>query len=46
MQIDWAFTPGAAIWTTLLCVGATLFFGAMGAWRALAGKAAPLLRNE
>ncbi len=46
MHIDWSFTPAAAIWTTLLCVGATLFFGAMGAWRALGQNAAPLLRNE
>jgi putative ABC transport system permease protein len=46
MHIEWSFSPGAAIWTTLLCVGATLFFGAIGAWRALGQKAAPLLRNE
>jgi putative ABC transport system permease protein len=46
MHVDWAFTPGAMIWTTLVCVGATLFFGAIGAWRALGQKAAPLLRNE
>lgn len=46
MHVDWAFTPGAMLWTTLLCVGATLFFGAIGAWRALTRKAAPLLRNE
>ncbi len=46
MHIDWAFTPGAMVWTTAVCVGATLFFGALGAWRALGRKAAPLLRNE
>jgi putative ABC transport system permease protein len=46
MHVDWAFTPGAMIWTTLVCVAATLFFGAIGAWRALGQKAAPLLRNE
>lgn len=46
MHVSWTFTPGAMLWTTLICVGATLFFGALGAWRALTRKAAPLLRNE
>lgn len=46
MHIDWSFSPGAMIWTTAVCLAATLFFGAMGAWRALGQKAAPLLRNE
>jgi len=46
MHVDWTFTPGAMIWTTLVSVGATLFFGAIGAWRALGRTASPLLRNE
>lgn len=46
MHIDWAFSPGAMIWTTLICLATTLFFGALGSWRALGRKAAPLLRNE
>ncbi|UCH75709.1 MAG: FtsX-like permease family protein [Rhodospirillales bacterium] len=46
MRVDWVFAPGTMIWTTLVCVGATLVFGAIGAWRALGRKAAPLLRNE
>jgi len=46
MHVDWTFTPGAMIWTTLVSVGATLFFGAIGAWRALGRTASSLLRNE
>ncbi len=46
MHIDWTFTPAAMLWTTVICVAATLFVGALGAWRALGRKAAPLLRNE
>ncbi|MEE8443995.1 MAG: FtsX-like permease family protein, partial [Alphaproteobacteria bacterium] len=46
MHLDWSFTPGAMLATTALCVAVTLVFGIMGTWRALAGKAAPLLRTE
>lgn len=46
MHLDWSFTPAAMVWTTLICVMATMGFGVMGAWRALGQKAAPLLRND
>ena len=46
MHLDWSFTPGAMIWTTAVCIAATMGFGVMGAWRALGQKAAPLLRND
>jgi len=46
MHLDWSFTPGVMVWTTAICVLATMGFGVMGAWRALGQKAAPLLRNE
>lgn len=46
MHVDWAFSPAAALWTTLICVAATTLFGVAGAWRALGQKAAPLLRTE
>jgi len=46
MHMDWSFTPAVMIWTTLICVLATMAFGVMGAWRALGQKAAPLLRND
>jgi putative ABC transport system permease protein len=46
MHLDWSFTPAAMIWTTAICVLATMGFGVLGAWRALGQKAAPLLRND
>ena len=46
MHLDWSFTPSAMVWTTAICVFATMGFGVMGAWRALGQKAAPLLRND
>jgi putative ABC transport system permease protein len=46
MHLDWSFTPAAMVWTTAICVLATMGFGVMGAWRALGQKAAPLLRND
>ena len=46
MHLNWSFTPGAMLATTALCVAVTLIFGILGAWRALGGKAAPLLRSE
>jgi len=46
MHLDWSFTPAAMIWTTVICVLATMGFGVLGAWRALGQKAAPLLRND
>ncbi len=46
MHVDWSFSPGAMLWTTLICVAATMVFGIIGAWRALGQKAAPLLRTD
>jgi putative ABC transport system permease protein len=46
MHLDWSFTPAAMVWTTAICVLATMGFGVLGAWRALGQKAAPLLRND
>ncbi len=46
MHLDWSFTPAAMVWTTAICVLATMGFGVMGTWRALGQKAAPLLRND
>lgn len=46
MHLDWSFTPAAMVWTTVICVLATMGFGVMGTWRALGQKAAPLLRND
>lgn len=46
MHIDWIFSPAAMVWTTAICVAATMVFGIIGAWRALGQKAAPLLRTE
>jgi putative ABC transport system permease protein len=46
MHLDWSCTPAAMVWTTAICVLATMGFGGLGAWRALGQKAAPLLRND
>jgi len=46
MHVDWTFAPGAAAWTTLVCVAATMLFGIVGSWRALGQKAAVVLRTE
>lgn len=46
MHVDWTFSPGAAAWTTLVCVAATMLFGIVGSWRALGQKAATVLRTE
>lgn len=42
----WAWLPGMAGGTVVLCIAITLAAGFAGTWRALGVKAAPLLRNE
>ncbi|GAA0576993.1 ABC transporter permease [Caenispirillum bisanense] len=42
----WAWAPGMAAGTVVLCIAITLAAGFAGTWRALSVKAAPLLRNE
>ena len=46
MQLDWIFLPKALATTIAACAAVTLSVGAIGTWRALSQKAAPLLRNE
>lgn len=46
MQIPWRFAPEAVTAVALIAVAITLFAGFVGTWRALARKAAPMLRNE
>lgn len=46
MHADWTLLPGVVLGVAGVCVGLTLIGGFLGTWRALAAKAAPLLRNE
>jgi len=46
MHQAWGFLPVAVASTALLATLLTLIAGYAGTWRALAAKAAPLLRNE
>ncbi|MEX2408156.1 MAG: FtsX-like permease family protein, partial [Rhodovibrionaceae bacterium] len=46
MESDFAFMAGPVLVTALGATAITLAFGFLGTWRALAQKAAPLLRNE
>lgn len=46
MRLDWVFLPRALALTIAACAAITLSVGAIGTWRALSQKAAPLLRNE
>jgi putative ABC transport system permease protein len=46
MNQDWTFLPAAVAATALVATLLTLIAGYAGTWRALAVKAAPLLRNE
>ena len=46
MELEFTLLPGAAASTLLVGILATSLFGFLGTWRALAQKAAPLLRNE
>ena len=41
-----ALLPGPLLWTLSAGLLVTTLFGLAGTWRALGGKAAPLLRNE
>ncbi|SMF78119.1 putative ABC transport system permease protein [Tistlia consotensis] len=46
MNSPFHFLAGRVALTVLLATAVTLLFGFVGTWRALAQKAAPLLRNE
>lgn len=46
MQTPFALLGGPLLWTLAAGLAVTTFFGLAGTWRALGGKAAPLLRNE
>lgn len=45
MHSEWVFLPATVFLTIAACVTVTLVAGFAGTWRALAQKAAPLLRN-
>lgn len=45
MRVPWAFAAGPVLTTAGLAVVVTLVMGFAGTWRALARKAAPVLRN-
>lgn len=46
MGTPFALLPGPLLWTLSAGLLVTTLFGLAGTWRALGGKAAPLLRNE
>ena len=46
MRIPWHFALDSVAAVVLVATAVTLFAGFLGTWRALARKAAPLLRNE
>ena len=46
MNMRWDFAALPVFWTLVLAMGITLALGFAGTWRALALKAAPLLRND
>ena len=46
MNMRWNFAVLPVFWTLVLAMGITLALGFAGTWRALALKAAPLLRND
>lgn len=46
MNMKWEFAAIPVLWTLVLAVSITVILGFAGTWRALALKAAPLLRND
>lgn len=46
MRANWTWMPGVVAGVLAVCVALTIAGGFLGTWRALAHKAAPLLRNE
>ncbi len=44
MEADWVFLPRPALITVIVASGAVIGFGFAGTWRALAARAAPVLR--
>jgi putative ABC transport system permease protein len=46
MRTEWTFLPLDVAATAAICAALTLGLGAVGTWRAMGQKAAPLLRNE
>ena len=46
MSSEWTFLPATVAATALLSVAVTVVLGLAGTWRALAQKAAPILRTE